>query len=315
MPTPVVLSDHAIEQLAHAIDSVTITSSSLDLPAWVQAIGSIAAILAAFVIARSEALRLRRDKVLADAEMVETIGHHWKEALEEVEYMASNGGAFLANVTGREAVTGFLKSELDDLRSHVRPPIDKLAELPLTAWPNIGMGLDFYRFQADLARTSMTLERVFSAEIGGDLQSFRAAVKEYEASMAATASAAAATFEAYQRTVTEFHEETEKLGGETRLVRRRRLTERARADAAASKAEAERERRENERREVISSYPPANLRTPAETTRLESVLALRGLEPLRPLSAEEKQAEEDAEHEAMLLEEADFRRGFGRHNQ
>lgn len=315
MSTPVVLSDHAIEQLAKSINSVTITSSSLDLPAWVQAIGSIAAIVAAFIIARAEARRLRRERVLADAEMIETIAHHWKDALTDVTYMAENGGEFLANVTGRDAVTNFLRSELDDLRNQVRPPIDKLAELPLTAWPNIGMGLNFYRFQADLAGTFMTLERVLSAEIGSDLLAFRAAVKEYTASIEATASAATATFEAYQHTVTEFHEETEKLGGETRLVRRKRLAERAKIEAAALKAEAELEGRENERRELISRYPPARKRTAAETSRLESLLALNGLDPLRPLSPEEKQAEEDAEAEAMRLEEADFRRGFGQHGR
>lgn len=116
MSKPVVLSDHAIEQLSNSIDSVIITSSSMDLPAWVQAIGSIAAIVAAFVIANAEARRLRREKVQTDAEMIETIAHHWKEALEEVVYMAENGGDFLENVAGRDAVTNFLRSELDDLR-------------------------------------------------------------------------------------------------------------------------------------------------------------------------------------------------------
>jgi len=315
MSTPVVLSDHAIEQLANSISSVTISSSSLDLPAWVQAIGSIAAIVAAFVIANAEARRLRREKVQADAEMVETIAHHWKEALDEVTYMAENGGQFLAEVGGREAVTRFLRSELDDLRGRVRPPIDKLSELPLTAWPNIGMGLDFYRFQADLTGTFRTLERVFSTEVGDDRPAFRAAVEEYAASVRATASAATATFEAYQRTVTEFHEETQELGGETRLVRRQRLRARSVADAAAFKAEAEREGRENERRELIADYPPEHERTAAETLRLESVLALRGLDPIRPPSPDEEQAEEDAEAEMFRLEEADFRRGFGQHGR
>lgn len=177
------------------------------------------------------------------------------------------------------------------------------------------MGLDFYRFQADLTGTFKTLERALSVEIGSDLLAFRAAVEEYAASITATAAAAAATFEAYQRTVTEFHEETQKLGGETRLVRRQRLTARAIADAAAIKAKAETEKRDNERWDLIAGYPPENERTDAETSRLEDSLAMRGLAPLRPPSPQQTLAEEEAEPDLPRLDEDDPRSGFGRHGR
>jgi|GEM_PF-6775576 len=301
MQTPVVLSDQAIQQLAQAISSVTITSSSLDWPACVQAIGSVAAILAAFFIANWEARRSTRDKTQSEAELVETIAHFWQEALDEVAYLAQNSGDIVDNVADISFVLRVLRSDLSDLRSRVAPKINKLAELPLTAWPNIGMGLDFYTFQANLVATVQTLEHVIAAP-ASDADD-RQLMREYTTKISETASDAKRNLAAYQLNVAEFRQATQDLGGETRMSRQERIAKDEAQRKAELKAEADALLRENQRQEIIDSFPPPKKRTSKETGRLESILALQGLEPLIPVSDEERAAQEQAESDFVAEEE------------
>ena len=85
------------------------------------------------------------------------------------------------------------------------------------------------------------------------------------------------------------------MGAETRLLRDERLAQEAKRRDAAMAKDLEGKRRASERLDVIRSYPKAIKRTREQTSMLESVLALRGLDPLKPPTVAEQEEEERLE--------------------
>lgn len=306
--SPIMLSDHAVEQLAAAIQTVRIESTSLDWPAWVQAVGSVVAIVAAMWIARSEAQRERaaatgeiqreRAKSARDAaELVETIAHHWEEAMSDLSYMAQNTGDIVDNVGKLTVVEQVLREDLDRLRTRICPRITKLSDLPLTAWPDVGMGLDFYAFQANLVRVTRTLERTTAVDAKSYPEPFRTLAAGFVAELRDMYEEAERTLGVYQAEVAEYREASATFGHETRLVKREREAKETSDRERKLTIEAEETRRASVRAEIIASFPPESERTDAQTSVLEMSLRMRNLEPLYPLSEEEQDAEDRAEAE------------------
>lgn len=299
--TPIILSDRAVGQLAQAIQTIKIESTSLDWPAWVQAIGSALAILVAVWIAHNEQRHRQRDKTKEAAELVETIAQHWEDAMGDISYIVDNTGAHIENGNGAEVIEKVLQHDRETLR-RICPRITKLAELPLTSWPDVGMGLDFYAFQSGLLGSMKSLERALSADPVRYPAAFLTLAEGFLSSIRAVASDSDIALAVYRARVDEYRQASNEMGAETRLVRAERLTEEARLRDTAMSIEADTERRANERAELIRSYPKEGERTPEQTNMLESMLALRRLDPLKPLTAEEQAEEErfEAEHEANM---------------
>lgn len=304
--SPIMLSDHAVEQLAAAIQTVRIESTSLDWPAWVQAVGSVVAIVAAVWIARLEAQRERaaaaegtqRERAASArdaAELVETIAHHWEEAMSDLSYIAQNTGDIVDNVGNLTVVEQVLREDLDKLRTRICPRITKLSDLPLTAWPDVGMGLDFYAFQANLVRVTRTLERTATVDATSYPEPFRTLAVGFVTELRDMYEEAERTLGVYQAEVGAYREVSATLGYETRLAKREREAKETsdREQKLAIKAEAA--RRASARAEIIASFPPEGERTDAETSVLEMSLSMRRLEPLQPFTKEEQDAEDQAE--------------------
>ena len=135
--------------------SIAVGPTSLDLPAWVQAIGSVAAILAAVFIARrqsqqQEAARAGESKAALDREIaararfLQMVVLQIKEVDELADRIAEEEQAVTRDSPRPPAGWGFWgKSRLDDFIENGVERLERIGAIPLEHWPDIESALIF----------------------------------------------------------------------------------------------------------------------------------------------------------------------------
>lgn len=120
---------------------------------WVQAVGSLAAIIIAIWTVRQQANRERDNRVIDDAAFASYVNHFLTEEIErKVEEITEPENIF---ETGR-SVAEISSTALSRYEGEVTNRVEKLADLPLTDWPDVQFANSFnnayLRMKADLER-------------------------------------------------------------------------------------------------------------------------------------------------------------------
>lgn len=166
--------------IANAINNaVEITSSSLDLPAWVQAIGSIIAILAAIGVAWWETHRQRierdaekddnqRREVGERARFLNMASRQLDLALDVADGIAAEEQRFSHNAKETPGLSweSWAKVRAERFKTGVVDRLSPLFALPLTAWPDVEAGILFGEGVRRMLEEAKELrERVFDKKI------------------------------------------------------------------------------------------------------------------------------------------------------
>lgn len=120
---------------------------------WVQAIGSVIAIIIAIWTVRQQANRERDNRVIDDAAFASYVDHFLTNEIEvKVDAITEPENIFM---TGR-SVAEISKAALARYETEIIDRVEKLADLPLTDWPDVQFANSFnnayLRMKADLKR-------------------------------------------------------------------------------------------------------------------------------------------------------------------
>jgi hypothetical protein len=150
--------------------------TSLDLPAWVQAIGSILAILVSVAIVYYDGRRRRVERIDSEASFAIFIVNMLHITTAELTQLASWCRGFIANVDPNDPqLDQRARMVHDHYQMLVVDRMSRIAELPMTAWPDPVFALSFYEeFSVGQKMLNDLGDRLREAEEGNDWDGYEA---------------------------------------------------------------------------------------------------------------------------------------------
>lgn len=158
--------------------------TTLDAPAWVQAIGSILAIVLAIWIMKEQRRQQLNDEVVRDAAFAEYI----ERFLDEVGNTFRSIDDTIDAVGSKDGIAAASASALQLYKRHVIDCLKKLADMDLTSWPDIEFANAFNDTYLDMNAQFNTLEATAAELMQADVRE-----KQQRIERAARARAEAAT--------------------------------------------------------------------------------------------------------------------------
>lgn len=151
--------------------NISIGPTSLDAPAWVQAVGSILAILIAVWLSHRESRKTDRDQISDSACFASYIKDFLAGIGKTINDIADsiNEDREAEDAPRRQTLSGVCAQAFQAYDEKVTRRMAKLVELPLTDWPDIEFANAFYdanlRMQSSLTRLKVETELRVKEEI------------------------------------------------------------------------------------------------------------------------------------------------------
>lgn len=140
--------------------------TTLDAPAWVQAIGSILAIVLAIWIMKEQRRQQLNDEVVRDAAFAEYI----ERFLDEVGNTFRSIDGTIDAVGSKDGIAAASASALQLYKRHVIDCLKKLADMDLTSWPDIEFANAFHDTYLDMNAQFNTLEATAAELMQADVR-------------------------------------------------------------------------------------------------------------------------------------------------
>ena len=135
--------------------TLAIGPTTLDAPAWVQAIGSVVALVLAIWVTREQRRQHLNDAIVQDAAFADYI----ERFLGDLENTFKSLDYSIDEVGTKEGIASAAESALSIYKRHVIDRLEKLSEMDLTSWPDIEFAHTFNEAYLDMNGQFVKLEQ------------------------------------------------------------------------------------------------------------------------------------------------------------
>lgn len=173
MTTTFNISPITLQKIVDAISArQSVGPTSLDLPAWVQAVGSIVAILASVWIAQRETRQRRREKIATDGNFALFIGNATNSLVTNVTRILDDFTKKLAATESEECSYEYLKNLFVMATNEIRMSLDHIPamvrSIPLSEWPDMQFAYIFHDNVREVEELARIIDRSLAVVSNAD---------------------------------------------------------------------------------------------------------------------------------------------------